>query len=486
MAPLSQWLPARSNQDFDLVVKIVGNGAADLIEEFTPVGQTLTARGLEVMAQTGRLRGDSGEMTLQFRLASSPFYSMGDGCDILVYLGDEIPDFRQFGLQRGSVVVWEPPEQHRLQPVMPEGVIVYPVPFNKLLAQNCDGVAGKGLVAVGVLFHLLGLSEASLRVRGTSFSARRSIDAGFQFARRALVKRDIYSLPPAEPGRSRILLSSHRAVMLGFAVGHCDCTVPCDDVLKRSPTEWVTEHLAIAERKVSLLHRNMRPGACIYRGPQGEVFAFLRGNDPAIQSCVKGHSDPKIFAAADVLDVLQLLVGGHWLIHHDLADVVGVTIEDGLAARHQSVEVGRLAEAIRPRKRSSRGGRMHDRSQVGSMTAEYDGTYDAEVGYVAWGSAQGVVRDAVTLCRSFGLNVAALYPKVVLPFPMNELESFARTVKRVVIVESDWTNRFADRVRASCSFDTTIVRPEPGRALTPMDIFLREGLGACSSKQRKE
>jgi Pyruvate/2-oxoacid:ferredoxin oxidoreductase gamma subunit len=479
MAPLSAWLPARSSQDFDLVVKIVGNGAAGLIEEFATIGQALTDQGLEVMTQTGRSHGESGELTFLLRLASSPFYSMGHGYNILVYLGDQIPLFQEFGLQRGSVVVWEPPEQHRLQPVMPEGVTAYPVPFKKLIAQNGDGIAARGFVAMGVLFHLLGLPERSLRIHRMSLSARRSIDAGFQFARRALVKRDIYALPLAEPSQSRILLNPHRAVMLGFAAGHCGCTVNCDEELKRSPTEWVTEHLAVADRMVSLLHSDMHPGACAYRGPRGEVFALLRGNDSAIQSYVKGHSDPRIFVAADVPDALQLLVGGHRLIRNGLANVVGVMIEDGLAARHQSVEVNRLVEAIRPQKTASRGVRMQDRSQVGSMTAEYDGTYDAEVGYVAWGSAQGVVRDAVTLCRSFGLNVAALYPKAVLPFPVKELESFERTVKRVVIVESGQTSRLADRVRASCSFRTTIVSPEPGHVLTPMDIFLREGLGAC-------
>lgn len=479
MAPLSAWLPARSNQNFDLVVKIVGNGAASLIEEFVTIGQVLTGQGLEVMTQTERSHGESGELTFLIRLSSSPFYSMGEGFNVLVYLGDEMPLFQEFGVQRGSVVVWEPPEQHPLQPVMPEGVIAYPVPFKKLASQDGEGMAARGLVAVGVLFHLLGLSERSLRTHRMSLSAHRSIDAGFQFAKRALVKRDIYALPLAEPRQSRILLNPHRAVMLGFAAGHCGCAVNCDEELKRSPEEWVTEHLAIADRMVSRLQSDSYPGACAYRGPQGQVFAFFRENDSTIQSCVRGHSDPRIFAAADVPDTLQLLVGGHHLIRDGLANVVGVMIEDGLVARHQSVDVGRLAEAIRPRKTASRGVRMHDRPHVGNMTAEYDGTYDAEVGYVAWGLAQGVVRDAVALCRSFGLNVTALYPKAVLPFPVKELESFARTVKRVVIVESGQTSGFSGRVRSSCSFGTAIIRPEPGHSLTPMDIFLREGLGAC-------
>jgi hypothetical protein len=479
MAPLSAWLPARSNQDFDLVIKFVGNGAAGLVEEFTAIGQALTDQGLEVMTQTGRSPGKPGELTFLLRLASSPFYSMGEGLNILVCLGDAMPMFQELGIQRGSVVVWEPPEPHRLQPVMPEGVVAYPVPFRTLAAQVGDGSAARGFVAMGVLFHLLGFPEQSLRIHRMSLSARRSIDAGFQFARRKLVKRDIYALPLAAPSRNRILLDSHRAVMLGFAAGHCGCAASCEEELKRSPADWVTEHLAIADGMVSLLRSDRQPGACAYRGPRGEVFAFLRGTDSAIQTCIREHADPRIFAAADVPDALQLLVGGRRLIRDGLVHVVGVMIEDGVAARCQSVDVGLLAEAIRPRTAAPSGARVHDRPHAGIMTADYDGTYDPVVGYVAWGSAQGVVRDAVALCRSFGLNVAALYPKAVLPFPVKELESFARMVKRVVIVESGQTNGLSDRVRASCSFGATVIRPEPGRALTPMDIFLREGLGAC-------
>lgn len=464
MAPLSAWLPVRSNQDFDLVIQVVGDGAARLIDEFAAVGQPLVERGLNVMAQTGRLQGESGELTLQVRLASSVFYSMGHGLDILVLLGDEMPNFRQLGLQRGSVLLWDSSDRERKLPILPEGVIAYPVPFRKLAEQDGEGIAAIGFVAMGAIFHLLGLPERALRIQGTSLSTRRSIEAGFQFAGHALVKRDIYALPPAESGRDRILLNPHRAVMLGFAVGHCGCIANCDEELKRVPAEWVAEHLAVADRMVSFLQSDSYPGACAYRGPRRGVSAFLRGNDSAIQTCVKGYANPRILAAADMPDALCLLAGGQRLIRNKLADVVGVVIEDGLASRHQSVEVDRVAEAIRPR--------------TALLTAEHTGAPGAEVGYIAWGSAQGVVRDAVALCQNFGLGVAALYPKAVLPFPVNELESFAKTVKRVVIVESGRTGGFADRVRASCSFSTTIVGPEPGRALTPMDIFLREGLGA--------
>jgi hypothetical protein len=462
MAAFTAWLPARPNQDFDLVVKIVGNGSSGLIDEFTTIGQCFTDQGLEIMAEDGRLSGEAGAPTLRLRIASRPFHSIGDGLDILVYLGDEIPDFRQFRLQRGSVAVWEPSAHQRLQPVMLDGVVVYAVPLTKLAAESGEGIAKRGFVALGVLLQLLGFTEDALSPYLASVSGPRSLKAGFQFAQRSLAKRDVYSLPVPNRGQCRIMLNAHQAVMLGFAVSHCACGTECDERLNRSPTDWMTRHATVADGMVSLLHSEMHPGVQAYRGPHGNVFALMRGNDSAARSCINGHASPRMLVAADVPDVLQLLVEGHHMIRLMEAGAVAVVIEERLAARQQSVAVDRLAKIVRGREQSS----------------EYDGTRGAEVGYVAWGMAQGMVRDAVALCRSFGLNVAAFYPRRVLPFPAHELEAFARTVTRVVIVESGQTGGLAERVRASCSFEAGVIRPEAGRSLTPMDIFQREGLGA--------
>lgn len=464
MAPLSAWLPVRSSQDFDLVITIVGPGLSRLTDEFALIGQSLVERGLNVMAQGGRLHGRSGEPALHLRLSSVPFYSLGHGLDVLAYLGDGMPEFRRFSMQRGSVLLWDPSEDCRARSFIPEGVIAYSVPFKRLAEEEGDGVAARGLVAAGALLSLLGCTEEVLCLASASLPVQRSVNAGYRYARERLVKRDVYTLPPVARGRDRILLNPHQAVMLGFAAGYCACAASCQEALKRSPSEWVAEHLALADGAVSFLESGGHPDARAYRGAGGEVFAFLRADDHAIRICVEGHANPKLFVASDVPDALRLLAGGPRLIRDKLADVVGVVIENELAARYQSVCADRLADDIRPRKAPT--------------AAERTGARGAEVGYIAWGAAQGVVRDAVALCRNFGLSVAALYPRAVLPFPVNELESFAKTVKRVVIVEADPADRFADRVRATCSFNATTVGPEPGRALTPMDIFLREGLGA--------
>ena len=486
MAPFSAWLPARPNQDFDLTVKIVGRSASGLIDDLAPITQALTLHGCQVMVQTGRLSGGSGHLMLHIRIASRPFYSMGHGCDVVVYLDQGPLEFRQFGLQPGSVLVWEPPEQVTRHSPPPDGVITYQVPLRELNAQHSQDPWGKGFVAMGVLAHLLGFSEEARRVCLKSLSAARLFDSGYQFASRSLVKHDIYSLPLDARGDARIVLSPENAVKLGFAASHCEAETGCAGEMKQSPTQWMARHLALADKLVSVMHSEQFPDVQAYRGPQGNVFALFRGEDASILSSLKSGSAPRVLVATDAIDALRLLVVGHRLIETNQAGVVGVVVEEALTARLESVEVKALAAAMNGEQWDAVCGIAG--AEVGGMSnlwAEREGEDCAEIGFIAWGASQGVVRDALTLCRNLGMSVAALYPRQLVPLPVAQLESFAGTVKHVVVVESDQTRAHANRIEGTCSFRPSVVMPEKGTALTPMDLFLKEDIGATHDNRSK-
>jgi hypothetical protein len=480
MAPFTAWLPARPNQDFDLVVKLVGTGASLLLKEWTPIAHSLIERGFAVMAQSGRLNGNCGDFVLKIRIATRTFYSMGHGCDVLVYLGDHVPEFSRFSLQPGSVLLWEPPKELPLHLILPEEIITYPIPLTDLSAPHSEGLSGRGLAALGVLLHLLGVPEKSLQHLTEVLPAPRSFASGWDFARRALKKHDAYSLPlPAtEKGPGRMILTPEQAIILGFAVSSCECRTLCDHELLHSTAHWMAKHSGMAGAIVSVLQSDSHAGVQVYRGPQGRVMAMLRGDDSATASCLRGFDAPRVFVAADIPDALRLLIEGHELIRNGLSDGVGILIEETVALRHQSVEIPSLVEMIRRRSAAMPDTTMPRQPETIDAMVEQDGEREADVGFVAWGAAQGVVRDAVTLCRSFGLNVVGFYPKVIVPFPQEQLEAFARTVNRVVLVESSQMQGYEDRLRAACSFQPAVLRPLPGKSLTPMDIFLREGLGA--------
>jgi hypothetical protein len=486
MAPFSAWLPAHPNQDFDLAVKIVGRGASGLIDELATIVQALTLHGCQVMAQSGRLNGGSGHLVLRLRIASRPFYSMGHGCDVVVYLDQDPPEFGRFGLQPGSVLVWEPPEQLRLPPLLPDGIIAYPVPLRELNAQYSQDTGGKGVVAMGVLAQLLGFSEEARQVCLKSLSASRLFDSGYQFASRSLVKHDIYSLPLVARGDARIVLSPENTVKLGFAASHCESAGDCAGELERSPTQWIARHLTMADKMVSVLHSEQFPDVQAYRGPHGKVFALFRGDEASILSSLNGCSNPRILVAADAADALRLLVVGHRLVGANLAGVVGVVVEEVLTARLESVGVGALAAAMNGEKADIADGiDGAEEDGTATMRAEREGEDGAEVGFIAWGATQGVVRDALTLCRNLGMSVAALYPRQIVPLPVAQLESFAGTVKRVVVVESGQTRAHADRIEEACSFRPSVVMPDKGMTLTAMDLFMREDLGATYDNRSK-
>lgn len=486
MAPFSAWLPAYPNQDFDLAVKIVGRSASGLIDELATIAQALTLHGCQVMVQSGRLNGGSGPLVLRFRVASRPFYSMGHGCDVAVYLDQDPQEIWQFGLQPGSVLIWEPPEQLRLHPPLPDGIIIYPVPLRELNAQCSQDTGGKGFVAMGVLAQLLGFSEEARRVCLKSLAASRLFDSGYQFASRSLVKHDIYSLPVSTRGAARIVLSSENAMKLGFAASYCESGTDCAGELEGSPAPWIARHLAMADKMVSVLHSQQFPKVQAYRGPHGKVFALFRGDEASILSTLNGCSDPRVLVASDAVDVLRLLIVGHRLIETNRAGVVGVVVEEALTARLESVVAGALAAAMSGKTADAADGINGAKGDgTSTMWAEREGEDDAEIGFIAWGATQDVVRDALTLFQNLGMSVAALYPKQIVPLPVAQLESFAGTVKRVVVVESGQTRTHADRIEGACSFRLSVVMPDKGTTLTPMDLFMRENLGATDDNRSK-
>lgn len=486
MAPLTAWLPVRPYEDVDIIIKIVGSAASELVKDWVLIAQSLIQKGLSVITQQERL---NGEFVFDIRLATRPFHSMGHGCDVLVYLGHSVSDCRDFRLQPGSLLLWEPSPKKRRPPVLPDGVIAYPIPLTDLCLQSGEGLMGKGLAALGALLHLLGIPETTLCRWSPSLSAPGSFAAGHDYARYEIEKRDAYSLPLAKATSSRaMLLSPERAILLGYAVGACACRTACKAELFDSPGRWTAKHLDAAGSMMSILENESHPSVRVYRGPGGNVLAALRGNEVAVTSCLNGVKAPLVLVAADIPDVFNLILTGHDLIRNGLSDGVGVLIEDDLASRRQSVDASTLADWISPRNSFGPESDGFVQSHAQATMIDREGDTKADVGFVAWGAAQGVVRDAVALCRNMGIRVAGLYPKQIEPFPLKAMEVFAECVGRVVLVESGQRQRYWSRIRRALSFQPVVLTPEPGHSFTPMDLLLQESLGMGSwlqpTKQR--
>ncbi|TAJ22967.1 MAG: hypothetical protein EPO64_12345 [Nitrospirae bacterium] len=464
------------------MLKVVGAGTASLVNGTTALEYALADQGLRVMAQTSKLGGGKPGSVVRLRMSTEPITSMGNGCDVVACVDRLGLQEKWFGLQPGSVFVHEAGDPEVRAAAVAEGVITYPVPFADLHRRCGSRFAGKGFIAAGVLTYLLGIPEQIVRCRIRPHVGLRYFDAGVGFASAHLEKQDIYAVPIPTAAPRQVMLDARQALLMGLTIGSCigscNCGPACAQALDRSPHEWIAAHVKAAWRRVSSLTHRTIPCLQGYRGSDGNVMALLGAADP---SAVPGYGASRqalVLVAADMLDAIRL-VGLARQVGRAKTGAVWVVVDEILATRQQSVSVEKLVKIVAEM--------THDLENKVSPppqslewwpSAEWDSEPDAKIGYVAWGAAQGVVREAITLCRSFGLNVAALYPKVLSPVLTQELEAFAKTVERLIVVESDRTGRYTRLVRAWTSLPALTVMPEPGRALTPMDIFLREGLGA--------
>jgi len=110
------------------------------------------------------------------------------------------------------------------------------------------------------------------------------------------------------------------------------------------------------------------------------------------------------------------------------------------------------------------------------LPLEREGPAHAEVGLISWGSSQGAVREAVRRFQKIGLDAAALYPKLLWPLPVKALETFAGSVKKVVVVEANRQGQLAGLIRSCTRIETDLIQAYNGVPISPWDIFGKEGL----------
>ncbi|MCP9473152.1 MAG: hypothetical protein NNA30_10515 [Nitrospira sp.] len=477
MAPLTAWMPVRAgHQDLDFVVKVVGHAASECLEDWVPVVRLLASHGFSAMAQVGT---DSEDGVLAVRIADKPFYSTGSGCDVLIHLSGEVPEYQRVGVQPGSILLWEPPSGERAHRRVNQGMISYAIPLNAISAPLGDGMRGKHAAALGALLHLLGVPEDLLHRQAAFCRAPRSFIGGVEFAEHSIAKRDAYSLPWGQSEvQCKMVLGAAEAVLLGYAAGACECGTACGSEMTSAPERWVERHLGVGGSAVSVSASERYPGIQVYQGYDGKVRALLGGSDSAIAACLDECEASHVFVAADVLDAMQLIMVGHHLIRGGLSDGVWIVIEQAIARRYQSIAIKSVAEVI-DTGRAILPSSVEFFNRNAALMAEQDREREAEIGFVAWGAAQGVVRDAVELCRGIGLPVAALYPKCLVPFEGSVLETFMNEMRHVVFIESAQGTGCWRRARTTMPSKAKVLAPAPGETLTPLDIFLHEALGAA-------
>lgn len=482
MAPFTRWLPASPERSSDIVIEVAGDGNGELTKGTTALEQGLADQGLEVLAQTERLDGIGPATSVRLRVSLETLSSTGSGCDMLVYLGRKLPLRNPFHLQRGSILLCDARSLQDAPPsAIPEGVIVYPIPFADLHHRH-GRRSEKEVIAIGVLSHLLGLPEEVIRRRLRPDFRVKYFNIGVNWASKHLQKRDIcaFPSPPLHPHR-QVIFNAHQVIGLGLEMGRCNCGPVCVQHLDQSPEEWIGEHISAFWSSIASPMSLNCVAHEAYRNSHADILALMGVHDPTMVSGDDAPNAPLILVPANLPDALRCLVGARRLARADTP--VWVIMDDRLTCRSQSVPVSVLEEvAGKAAQLEGKGEPFTTCAPDWLCRAEREGDADADVGFVTWGAPQGVVREAVACCRSFGLKVAALYPKVLRPLPVEDLRAFFATVRRLIVVEPDRAMPYTRLIAAMTSLQFASIVPEPGQPLTPMDIFLREDLGGCPAR----
>jgi len=105
----------------------------------------------------------------------------------------------------------------------------------------------------------------------------------------------------------------------------------------------------------------------------------------------------------------------------------------------------------------------------------------ADVGIIAFGSTEGVLREATERARAQGLKVAHLHLRMLNPLPAKQVEEFAARCKTILVPELNYTGQLAGWLRVNTDIDFHSYCKDEGIPFIPNEIY--EQIVALSSRR---
>jgi len=99
------------------------------------------------------------------------------------------------------------------------------------------------------------------------------------------------------------------------------------------------------------------------------------------------------------------------------------------------------------------------------------GDVDATIGIIGWGSTEGTIQEAVDRARANGYKVASLHPKILSPLPDRAIRDFIRSVKSVIVPESNYSGQLANLLGAKYGLQAIRVNKFGGIPFTAGEIL---------------
>lgn len=123
------------------------------------------------------------------------------------------------------------------------------------------------------------------------------------------------------------------------------------------------------------------------------------------------------------------------------------------------------------------------------FSREWGDAGEVEVGIIAFGSTEGVIREATERVRAEGYKVAHLHLRLLNPLPVDDVEAFAKRCRRILVPELNFTGQFAGWLRVNTDIKFHAFHKDEGIPFVPNELYhqitkLAANVGAVESERR--
>jgi 2-oxoglutarate ferredoxin oxidoreductase subunit alpha len=106
----------------------------------------------------------------------------------------------------------------------------------------------------------------------------------------------------------------------------------------------------------------------------------------------------------------------------------------------------------------------------------------SDVGIIAYGSTEGVLREAADRARAEGIKVAHLHLRMLNPLPTKQVEEFAARCRTILVPELNFTGQLAGWLRVNTDIKFHAYRKDEGIPFIPNEIY--QQIVALASSER--
>jgi len=98
---------------------------------------------------------------------------------------------------------------------------------------------------------------------------------------------------------------------------------------------------------------------------------------------------------------------------------------------------------------------------------------EVDVGIIAFGSTEGVVREATEHAQAHGIRVAHLHLRLLAPFPKAPVEEFAARCRALLVPELTWSGQLANWIRVNTDLRVVPFHKDDGLPFLAREVFER-------------